>query len=92
MPKHDAETLHPTYHTSGLRYFNDFHAQHRRQPTRHDLVGDRFTVLDLLGVLASEESDSTRWAEVRDIHSGLMDSLFQDARQRHPAGKGLIAA
>jgi hypothetical protein len=32
-----AATNTTTYPTSGLRYFNDFHAQHRRQPRRHSL-------------------------------------------------------
>jgi hypothetical protein len=92
MSKHDADILHTTYANSGLRWFNDFHSAHRRNPAKHDLGGDRFTVADLLGVIAGEETDSTTWAEIRDIQTGLMDAQFQAARNRHPAGKGLIAA
>lgn len=92
MSKHDTETLGTNYANSGLRYFNDFHSAHRRNPARHDLGGDRFTVLDLLGVIAGEEEDVLTYANIQHARHTLMDAQFQAARNRHPAGKGLIAA
>jgi hypothetical protein len=92
MSKHDAETLGTNYHNSGLRYFNDFHSAHRRQPTRHDLAGDRFTVTDLFKALHAESVIPEESARMRALRTALFDAQFQAARNRHPAGKGLIAA
>jgi hypothetical protein len=92
MSKHDAETLPAGYHNSGLRYFNDFHAAHRRQPTRHELAGDRFTVSDLFKALHAESIAPEESARMRAHRTALFDAQFQAARNRHPAGKGLIAA
>jgi len=92
MSKHDTETLGTNYANSGLRYFNDFHAAHRRRPTTHRPAAETFTVLDLLGVVVDEARDTIEHSRLTALHTGLMDAQFQAARNRHPAGKGLIAA